>query len=276
MPEIQYPYLEEGVAFDANSLNTRLQTVTDGLNGLTEFSVQRGTFSDEHLSPQGLLAGEAFPASAAPGTTRYSRNISGTHNYTVQYTTWGGNGTYPLLTDNDRTLITDGAVDLEINFGANPVQLGMNNADKIAGFLILLNVHFLRASEILGQQVVDFGPELGAMTCIQYTADNVNWFTFRKTERFQWNRTVRGEGQGAAIDPTQRGNMTADDQNDTYCNQDISTRTLILPSDLPDPNLSIRGIRAATAVWEANPGAVSPTISLRECNFTVIPLHAGS
>jgi len=274
MPEIQYPYLEEGTTFDASSLNTRLQTVTDGLNGLTEVSVQRGAFSDQHLSNQGLLAGEDFPASGVAGTTRYSRNISGNHSYTVKYTTWGGNGTYPLVGDTDRNLITDGVVSLEINFGASTIQLGMGNTDKIAGLLVLLNVHLLRTSLVNEEQQTDFGATQGAMTCIQYTTDNVNWFTLRKTERFQWNRTVRGEGQ-VAINPSQRGKMTSDDQDDVYCNQDISTRTIILPSDLPDPNLAIRGIRAATAVFGAATGSAQ-TIYLRESNFTVIPLHAGS
>jgi hypothetical protein len=273
MPEIQYPYLEEGTDFDAGSLNTRFQTVTNGLNGLTEFSVQRGTFSDEHLSDQGLLAGEAFPASGAAGTTRYSRNISGNHTYTVQYTTWGGNGVYPGVGDSDRELITDGVVDLEINFGAG-IQLGMNNPDGIAGLLVLLNVHFYRTSLFDPEEQIDFTPRQGAMTCIQFTTDNVNWFTFRKTERMQWNRTVEGEIGGTLIDPSQRGNMTGDDQTDTYINQDIPTRTLILPEDLPEDNSTIIGIRAATAVWQPATGTTQ-TIALRECNFTVIPLHAG-
>tara|TARA_R100000951_G_scaffold112907_1_gene113999 strand:+ start:741 stop:1568 length:828 start_codon:yes stop_codon:yes gene_type:complete len=275
MPDIQYPYLEEGTVFDAASLNNRLQTVTDGLNGLTEVSVQRGTFSDQHLTNQGLLAGEQFPTIATAGTTRYSRNISGNHSYTVQYVSWGGNGTYPAVGDNDRELITDGVVSLEINFGASSIQLGMSNTDKIAGLIILLNVHLLRTSVVDAQQQTDYGAEQSAMTCIQYTTDGINWFTFRKTERFQRNRTVRGEGQGAQIDPSPRGRMTGADQDDVYCNQDIATRTLILPEDLPDPNLAIRGIRAATAVWQPATGSAQ-TIYLREANFTVIPLHAGN
>jgi len=269
MPEITYPYLPEGEAFDANSLNTRFRTVTDGLNGLVEFSTQRGTFSDQHLTSDGLIAGDSFPASGAAGTTRYSRNTEDVSTVVLSYTTWGGNGTYPGVGDTDRQLITDGTVDLQITF-SSAIQLGMGNPSKIAGLLVLLNVHFYRA---FTSEPATFSPEISLMTCIQYTTDNVNWFTLKRTERIQRVRTVKGEGHD--INTTQRGNMSTPDEDDTYVSQDIPTRTLILPEDLPDPNLSITAIRAATALWQ--PGGV-PALTIgyiREANFTVMPLHAG-
>ena len=273
MPEINYPYLPEGETFDANSLNTRFQTVTDGLNGLVEESTQRGAFSDQHLTTTGVVAGEAFPASGAAGTTRYSRNISGTHSYTVQYTAWGGNGTYPGTGDTDRTVITDGVNTLQINF-SSPIQLGMNHPARVAGLLVLLNVHFYRAS-MLDQQVLSWHPSLAAMTCIQFTTDNVNWFAFQRTERIQWARTITSES-GAIQGTTATGQMAADEESDDYVTQDIGTRALLLPSDLPDPNLSLLGIRAATAVWNPFGIPTGGTIYLREANFTVMPLHAGT
>lgn len=273
MPEIIYPYLPEGETFDANSLNTRFQPVVDGLNGLVEVSTQRATFSDQHLAQTGLVAGEQFPASGAAGTTRYTRNIKGTHSYTVQYTTWGGNGTYPGVGDTDRELITDGVNDLQITFSA-PIRLGMNNSDKIAGLLVLLNVHFVQASKT-EQQVFSWHPNLAAMTCLQFTTDNVNWFSFQRTERIQWARNIESE-TSVTIGTAQTGKMTADEENDDYVTQDIATRALLLPSDLPDPNLPLVAVRAATAVWNPTGIPSAGTIYLREANFTIMPLHAGT
>jgi len=264
MPEIEYVYLPEGEAFDADSLNTRFTTVLDGVNGLVAYSSQRGAFSDQHLASS-IIADEEFPS--------LTQDIGdNSHSYTTVYTTWGGNGVFPGVGDTDRELITGGVGDrLEVIL-TNPIQLGMHQTDLIAGVLVLLNVNFITAIAV--DPELDQHPDLGAMICLQWTPDNVNWFTFRKTERFQWGRTLAAEYSTTVPDLNTSGTMTGPDEDDIRILQDISLRTLILPEDLDDDQ-TIRGFRAATAVWSPFGVPANAVIQLREANLTLMPLHAG-
>jgi hypothetical protein len=270
MPDITYLYLPEGEEFDADSLNTRFGTVVAGMNGLLDYSSQRGAFSDQHLTDQGIVADEQFPV-----LIRDIGNLPSQYN--TVYTTWGGNGTFPATGDSDREVISAGGVGetLEI-ITSSPIQLGMSNPNGIAGLLVLLNVHYMHSELGVSEGDPNFMPQLGVMVCIQWTPDGTEWFTFRKTERFQWARTIAGEY--SALEPSTAivGSMSEADQFDYWVLQDIPLRTLILPEDLPDPDQAIEGIRAAVATWD--PGAIAGTYKrtyLREANLTVLPLHAG-
>ena len=169
-------------------------------------------------------------------------------------------------------MITDGTTPLQIDFTAT-TKLGMTQTDKVAGLLVLLNVHLQHVQRTV-QNTTTYFPACGAMVCIQWTPDGTHWLTIKRTERFQWARTLQVEA-GFSSDSSQRGAMTADDQQDVYVNQDIGLRTLILPADLPSPTQDIKGIRAAAAVWDA--GVAPPTgsaVVLKEGNLSVIPIHA--
>jgi hypothetical protein len=263
MPDITYVYLPEGEDFDAASLNTRFQTVVDGVNGVMEFGTPRGAFGEQHLNPTGVLAEEAFPT-----LTVNKHDESAT---TIIYTTWGGNGVYPAVGDSDRELIDDGVNPLIINLTA-PVRLGMANPDKIAGLLVLLNVHFSLGT-ITIQGDTTGNPQIGMMICVQcaYSDNPTEWFTIRKTERFQWFRSMNSEGQTTATPLAENG------EPNILCLQDVGLRTLITQGDLPGPGVQIVGIRAAYAVYDPNGNAPPPAVAVvyaQEGNFTVIPLHA--
>ena len=274
MPDITYPYLPEGTTFNAASLNDRFAPTVGGINGVMEDGLQRGALSDQHLT-KGLLANEKVPT--------YHKAVVGNTNHTSAYLKWGGNGTYnPVQSDTDRSVITCGAGpnnELKIAFSAG-LQLGMGQADKVTGLLVLMNVYFNKAYEDSGQSD-NYSPLMGVMTCIQggYGSGPAHWLTFKKTERFQWLRTIAGE-TGAAPDLTGGGSA---DSDDVLVMQDISTRALILPADLAgSTSSSLYGIRGAASVWypvvdPPNPPAhlSSTKAILYSASLTVIPLHAG-
>ena len=262
MPDITYVYLPEGEDFDAASLNTRFQTVVNGINGVMEFGTPRGALGEQHLNSTGILALEDFPTLTVNKQLESSTNI--------YYTTWGGNGVFPGVGDTDRELINDLSDPLAINL-TSPISLGMGSPNKIAGLLVLLNVHFTLGSYTAQGTIAN--PRLGMMVCIQcaYRTNPGQWFTIRKTERFQWHRSIHGEG-GAEPEPAANGG------SNIWCMQDVGLRTLITERDLPFANSLIVGIRAAYAVYD--PLGLNPSppgvgiVYAQEGNFTVIPLHA--
>ena len=281
MPEISYPYLEEGTAFTSTSLNDRFSTTVGGLNGIVEHGSQRGALSDQHLTTKGVVADEKF--------TSFTKEIKGIDTISTFYTTWGGNGTYnPVSADTDRTVISDGSgSNLQIDLAAQGLQLGMSQSDKVEGLLVLMNAYFWLAKTT--GQPDNYQPKIGAMMCLQaaYNSGKTHWLTFKKTERFQWVRNMRGEGDTTrfkvSYEQVASSEMTGDDQDDTMVMQDMSLRALILKEDLPDVAATLYSLRGAAAVWypvnivpASAPHAppANTVVQFNGANLTVLPLHA--
>lgn len=284
MPTINYPYLVEGTTFDAASLNTRfgpVGAVGFGINALMGYAAKRGCFQEEHLPETGIVAAEDFTVtnltlSINPANDEYVDTI---------YTTWGGN--------NDRQVITDGVTPLQFEVGsgmATSIALGMGNPDKIAGLLILANVHFM-CTLGQGDYAVKEGPT-GFMICVQYKDGAGGWNTIRASERFCNERIVKWASAAA----TAEGNPLGDgpfeggpdlgasvlSRPDIYTFQDLPLRFWLDQANFPNEIFGLRIV--GTSVAFGSP--IDPVASwipratgnmrayYREANFSVIPLHA--
>ena len=249
MPDIDYPYLPEGLAFTADSLNTRFSTVTNGVNDLMDYSGVAGTFHESHLP------------SMVPGLgTGLTATYPLSSGYTNEYTTFGSNSGWEV--------IGVGANKLEINF--TQISLGMDQADYIAGLYVLMNVVFQYAQPL--NPAGTGGENIWAAFCIQWSDDLVTpvWNTISRTERF-----ISGLGLAANDQPLPGSSASTTYPDGTGGYQEVAIRTLILPSDIT-PGTTIRGIRGAVAMYIKTAPTPGPTrnVGVGQGSISVIPLHA--
>ncbi len=242
MPDIDYFYLPEGEPFNANSLNTRFNTVTNGVNDLMDYSAVRGAFHEDHLPSLVPGLGVPLTVSVKIGTT-----------FSTQYNAFNSNTGWEV--------IANGGTDLAITFAS--ISLGMTHASKIAGLYVLMNTQWLGAQP-LGGAITD---SVWAAFCIQWSSDLVTWNTISRTERF-----IAGQGlapddkplPGASVDPS---------FPEATAHQDVAIRTLILPSDIA-PGTTIRGVRGAIAWYDDNAPVGNVNVSVNASTLTVLPFHA--
>ena len=249
MPDINYPYLPEGEPFTADSLNNRFSTVTNGVNDLMDYSGVRGSFHEDHLP------------SMVPGLgTGLTSTFPGSHGYTNEYTTFGSNTGWEV--------IGPGVDNLEISF--SQINLGMNQADYIAGLYVLMNVVFYYAQPI--NPAGTGGENLWASFCIQWSDDLVTpvWNTISRTERF-----ISGKGLAANDRPLPGSSADPDFPDQAGGYQEVAIRTLILPSDIT-PGTTIQGVRGAVSMYIETAPTPGPAriVIVGQGSISVIPLHA--
>ena len=282
MADLTYPYLVEGVPFNAASLNTRFGGVagaTAGLNALMDYAAKRGAFQEVHLPATGIVAGEQFTANGFTTSLTMPYPYPGPTLDRFTTTTYTGFGD-----DVDRQVLSDSSgAELKVMFDSG-ITLGMGNAQKIGGLLILVNVHFLRVTLIQDDTELK-GPKPGKvafMICLQYTTDNgASWNTVAKTERFQSERIIDnlcGEGPFSR----QGHNPFRDVDNpsgqwDTWTFQDMSIRTWFDATNFTTGGVD--GFRVVGTVVNLDPAAMPPASSTfrgyyRDANLSVVPWHA--
>lgn len=241
MPDINYPYLEEGTSFDANSLNSRFSTVTDGVNDLMDYSAIRGTFHEEHLPS--MVPGLGVPLIASVPTGVF---------YQTEYIAFDSDVGWEVIVSGDT---------LQVTFAS--ISLGMSQPSNIAGLYVLMNSQWQAA------QPLDELGSIWAAFCIQWSDDLVTWNTISRTERFL-------SGQGLAVGDLPLPGATLDTHfPDQYAYQDIAIRTLILPADIA-PGTTIRGVRGVVSWFDdfAPAPAANNGVVVNASSLSVIPLHA--
>ena len=242
MPDIDYFYLPEGEPFNADSLNTRFTTVTNGVNDLMSYSAVRGAFHEDHLPSMVPGLGVPLTVSVKIGNT-----------FSTQYNSFNSNAGWEV--------ISNGGTDLAITFAS--ISLGMSEPSRIAGLYVLMNTQWIGASPV-GIAVTD---SVWAAFCIQWSSDLVTWNTIARTERF-----ISGQGlapndlplPGAYVDP---------DFPEGTAYQDVAIRTLILPADIA-PGTTIRGVRGAISWYDDNAPAGNVSVTVNASSLTVLPFHA--
>jgi len=263
MPDIPHTFILDDDDLTSASLQTPSTNVEAGVNGIMSYGASEGALNFNHVDT--LVIETGITDSTATNTLFISG--SGTHTYPVSATFYANFG-------------TDGAVDREVigigggtYLGTDQLvfaffpsfSLGMDEADRIAGILVLLNVVF----ETFDLAPSDTGnpPSIWCMTCIQFSdtppIGPPTWFTIPRTERFMERRT---------------GNWVGPSDVEVY--QDIPTRCLITAADLTDAGLdpttdTIGAVRAMVSLYVHDlAGGGTPSIELNSCQMTIIPLHA--
>lgn len=280
MADLTYPYLVEGVTFDAASLNTRFGGVagaTAGLNALMGYGAKRGAFQQVHLPTTGIVASEQFTTNGFTEALTMPYPWPGGVLDRFTTTTYTGFGD-----DADREVLSDSSgVELKLMFDS-ALTLGMANPQKIGGVLVLVNVHFLRVTLVQDATEIT-GPKEGKvafMICLQKTSDGVIWDTISKTERFQSERIIDnkcGEGPFSRQDHVPfEATLTGNAHWDTWTFQDLSIRTWFDATHLATP---VIGLRVVGSVVNLDPVALPPATTTfkgyyRDANLSVIPWHA--
>ena len=286
MPDLVYPYLVEGTAFDAFSLNSRFGAAGApgfGVNAVMPYAAKRGAFQEVHLPTTGIIAGEAFSdltVKIDPLTDQF---------VDVKYVYNSGAPGYPVLSDG-------AGQDLEVSVPTGiDLDAGMAGAEKVGGVLILANVHFMKCAS---GTVPRRGP-LGFMVGIEFLDGNTaTWTkTIRYSERFSNERiTQRSSGGSGFAADTPLGDSPFDrprdglyvyDEEDVYTFQDIPIR-LWLDKDILDAEgldgSNIQGFRVVGAVVDLGdpqqPIGYQPALPnggvrayYREGTLSVIPFH---
>ena len=278
MADLTYPYLVEGVTFDAASLNTRFGGVagaTAGLNALMDYAAKRGAFQEVHLPTTGIVAGEQFTTNGFSTSLTMPYPFPGPTPDRFTTTTYTGYGD-----SADRQVLSDSSgAELKVMFDTG-LTLGMSNPQKIGGLLVLVNVHFLRVNYIADDTEIE-GPKPGKvafMISLQATTNGVAWTTISKTERFQSERIIDkfcGEGpfNRSTYSPFNPPNIG---YTDAWTYQDMSIRTWFDASGLGAGVTGLRVVGTVVNLQPSNPGwpaGVTFRGYYREANLSVIPWH---
>lgn len=277
MADLTYPYLVEGVTFDAASLNTRFGGVagaTAGLNALMDYAAKRGAFQEAHLPTTGIVAGEQFTTNGFTESLTMPYPFPGPTPDRFTTTTYTGYGD-----SADRQVLSDSSgAELKLMFDT-ALTLGMGSAQKIGGLLVLVNVHFLRIT-FIQDDTENEGPKPGKaafMISLQATTNGVAWTTISKTERFQSERIIDNLcGEGPFNRQTNSPfNPATIEYTDVWTYQDMSIRTWFDASRL---GAGVTGLRVVGTVVNLDPTAMPPATTTfrgyyREANLSVIPWH---
>jgi len=241
MAEVNITPLEDGDPATAASLNDQLLQLNNGVNALEDYSIEPGALRRDHLP---AVAELLFTSSVGDGFT--------SHNWAKEWNQDSdGTATWDIIADGTGKDLS------ETGFAAT--VLGMDQANRFAGILVLLNNHFVISQAIEG---AGFDPRAVIGIQVRQTGD-VTWYTIQRATRIC---SVRGAG---ALGIT--GNY-----------QDIAQRLTITTDDLdriasikggPGATTSINGIRAVVAINSdlAFPGGI---VTLREGRMSAFRLRA--
>jgi hypothetical protein len=239
--KIDYDVLSEGDAVTAASLNDRFDEVRNGLNALESYALAPGALRHNHLpAVAGILATKAVGEKFV------------THTYTGAWS-WPGTG-FAVIAGPSTSLEMVSPTDF------TAFRLGMSEAsgERWAGVLVHLNVHMVRASDVL--EGVETADPVHAVVGVQFKSGGA-WYTINRSVRICERRC-----DGVAV---------ADHQ--TY--QDIAIATMIDNSDLVAAGLAktatIEGIRGVAAPYESDSGVSGTlTLVLREGRITALRIRA--
>lgn len=256
--------VNDGDAYDANSINSRLNGAVSWLNAMGGGGLRRGAFGHKH-------GWKSIRPSLAPLTVGYDGPDSivydrATFGNSMLYTTPGAPGGAATPADltppvGDRSIVGHpscagyGGPTAQIDFDSPGYEIGLVGPDLVGFILVLFNCQIVRVAE--GTSPTD---TVRIMNCIQFTLQNApsTWNTKLASERF-----------------VSHSDHVLDRTNGLEEMQwDQSVMTVIKRSTvdaITDPTVRVQKIRAMISSQNIGTGS---SFTIRRWNLTALPLHA--
>jgi hypothetical protein len=278
---ITYTYLVPDSDFTADSLNLRFDAAVGtnkGINALTLEDLCLGALRHNHLPRLVLQDGIADATTYADltGLGSGSRNIFSTMNHTAFSST---------LTVTSAVV---GTPIVDVSYNALPasisLELGMDTDSQVGAILVLANADLTQidvtATDNTGTDVWKANEdEHYGLFYIKITDSSSppNSQVLHRTVRAMSPRvtiSTKGASGGAGTTYHFPGFYNSATGNDKMTNQDVSIRTVIMPSDLDAGGLSdVARIELMAQVGLGPTGDWTATLEIGKSNLTAIPLH---